>query len=68
VRRTSSQQQVESLGFAGALFSLGAPGVAARPFAPKAAADREAWFNAMLNDVSGGKAKDLLTTHGCAPF
>jgi len=36
--------------------------------APKNAADREAVFNAMLNDVAGGKAKDFLTAHGCAPF
>jgi len=36
--------------------------------APKNAADREAAFNAMLNDVAGGKAKEFLTAHGCAPF
>lgn len=36
--------------------------------APKDVADRDARFNAMLNDVSGGKAKEFLTSHGCAPF
>jgi len=36
--------------------------------APKDPADREARYDAMLNDVAGGKAKDFLTTHGCAPF
>jgi hypothetical protein len=36
--------------------------------APRNPAEREAKFNAMLNDVAGGKAKEFLTTYGCAPF
>jgi hypothetical protein len=36
--------------------------------APKDPVDREARFNAMLNDIAGGKARDFLTSHGCAPF
>ena len=36
--------------------------------APKNAAEREAGFNAMLNNLAGGKVKEYLTTHGCAPF
>jgi hypothetical protein len=38
------------------------------PVAPRNSSDREAKFNAMLNDVSGGNAKEFLTTHGCVPF
>jgi len=38
------------------------------PIVPKNPIDREARFNAMLNDVAGGKAKEFLTTYGCAPF
>jgi hypothetical protein len=36
--------------------------------APRNPVEREAKFNAMLNDVSGGNAKEFLTKHGCAPF
>jgi hypothetical protein len=35
---------------------------------PRNAAEREAKFNSMLNDVSDGNAKGFLTTHGCASF
>jgi hypothetical protein len=35
---------------------------------PRNPAEREAKFNSMLNDVSGGNAKKFLIAHGCAPF
>ena len=35
---------------------------------PRNSTEREARFNAMLNDVAGGNPKEFLTTHGCAPF
>jgi hypothetical protein len=35
---------------------------------PRDAADREARYDAMLNDIAGGKAKEFLTTHSCGPF
>jgi hypothetical protein len=35
---------------------------------PKDAADSERRYDSMLNAVAGGKAKEFLTTHGCAPF
>jgi len=35
---------------------------------PRNPAERHAKFNATLNDVSGGNAKEFLTTRGCAPF